>query len=78
LYVVFTPLLLATLETILNWISEGALQLRFLNLRFRDANLFVWDYDLTLMPNINLLIFIICAVVGGILFGVGILRKKRG
>jgi len=78
LYVIFTPILLATLETIFNWISAGAFQLRFINLRFANVNLFVWDYYLTLSANINLLIFLTCAVIGGIILGVGVLRKKQG
>jgi len=63
--------LLVIYVTVLVWISEGVLRLRFIG-----ANLYVWkDLD-TINANIDVLVLLICGIVGGLLLIIGLLRKK--
>lgn len=72
LCVILGSLFVLAIETLYHFVSEGVLRLRF-----GDANLFVWDNLVTLNANIDLLVLLTCGLVGGILLGIGLFRKKR-
>ena len=64
--------LLVIYVTVSVWITEGVLRLRFIG-----ANLSVWkDLD-TINANIDVLVLLLCGIVGGLLLIVGRLRKKN-
>jgi len=70
--VIFSGLFLTMIENMINWILEGVLRFQF-----RNANLLVWNSNSVIDANIWLLIFLSGCVIGGVLLGVGLLRKKK-
>jgi len=64
--------LLVIYVTVSVWITDGVLRLRFIG-----ANLSVWkDLD-TINANIDVLVLLMCGIVGGLLLVAGLLRKKK-
>ena len=71
LCVISGVVLLGICVTILEWITEGVLRLRF-----SSANLLSWENIATINANIDLLVLLICGIVGTLLLLIGLLRRK--
>jgi hypothetical protein len=70
-YIIFGGLFLSLIESVSFWLTRGVIRFAFLG-----ANLTIWNNDVIASANIFLLSILVCAVVGGGLIGVGLVRKK--
>ena len=71
-YMIFGGLFLSLIESVSVWLARGVLRFAFLG-----ADLAVWSNDAVASANIFLLSIVACCVVGGVLIGVGLVRRSR-
>ena len=70
--VFFSGVFLSVIDIVIDWIIEGVL-----HFQFRNANLSVWNNDSVINANVFLLTLLTGCIIGGALFIIGLLKKKK-